>query len=59
MKRLLMYYTDRQGKKWELREVRASEVVPQFIHAIGGEEGTALHLHVGDVRLGVVDAPAP
>lgn len=57
-RRVVLFYTDRQGKAWELCNVRASESVPQFIHAEGGNARVPLHLHVGDVRLLVVeDAP--
>lgn len=50
-----MFYRDKQGKKWELRKVRASEAVPQFVHAEGGDAGTALHLHVDEIRVAVVE----
>lgn len=56
VRRVVLFYTDRQGKAWELRKVRASESVPQFIHAEGGDTGTPLRLHVGDVRVAVVEA---
>ena len=52
--RLIMFYRDKQGKKWELRNVRASESVPQFVHAEGGDSGTRLHLHVDEIRVSVV-----
>lgn len=58
-RRVMLFYTDRQGKAWELRQVRASESVPQFIHAEGGDTGTPLHLHVSDVRVTVVEEAAP
>lgn len=50
-----MFYQDKQGKKWELRNVAVSEVIPDFIHADGGVPPTRLNLHVGEVRLAVVD----
>lgn len=55
MKRLILFYQDKQGKKWELRNVAVSEVIPDFIHADGGVPPTRLNLHVGEVRLAVVD----
>ena len=54
-RRVVLFYTDRQGKAWELCNVRASESVPQFIHAEGGDARVPLHLHVGDVRLVVME----
>ncbi len=50
-----MFYQDKQGKKWELRNVAVSEVIPDFIHVDGGVPPTRLNLHVGEVRLAVVD----
>jgi hypothetical protein len=50
-----MFYQDKQGVKWELRNVAVSEVIPDFIHADGGESGQRLNLHVGEVRLAVVN----
>ena len=56
MRRLIMFYEDKQGKKWELRNVRPHDSIPHFVQAnVGADDAAVLHVCVTQVQLAIVD----